>query len=61
MIVNDVSLNPTRTGFLEVLKKMGADISVENVRVSSNEEYGNVIVKSSRLKTLKLSQKSFLI
>lgn len=54
LIVNDVSLNPTRTGFLEVLKKMGADISIENVRVSSNEEYGNVIVKSSQLKNIKI-------
>ena len=54
LIIKDVSLNPTRTGFIEILKQMGANISFENVKVSSNEEYGNVIVKSSSLKNIKI-------
>jgi len=54
LIIKDVSLNPTRTGFIEILKQMGANISFENVKVSSNEEYGNLIVKSSSLKNIKI-------
>ena len=49
LLIKNVSLNPTRIGFIEVLKKMGADISFENIKTSSNEEYGDVIVKSSAL------------
>lgn len=52
--INNVSLNPTRTGFVEVLKKMGADIQFEEIKYSSNEPYGNVIVKSSQLKNIKI-------
>jgi 3-phosphoshikimate 1-carboxyvinyltransferase len=33
---------------------MGANISFENVKVSSNEEYGNVMVKFSSLKNIKI-------
>jgi len=52
--INNVSLNPTRTGFIELLKQMGANIRYEDVRYSSNEPYGNVIVKSSNLKNVKI-------
>lgn len=55
LIIKNVSLNPTRTGFIEVLKKMGADISFEDIKTSSNEEYGNVVVKSSSLKNIKIA------
>ena len=54
LIVKNVSLNPTRIGFINVLQKMGALISFEDIRISSNEEYGNVIVKSSQLKNIKI-------
>ena len=54
LIIKNVSLNPTRTGFIEVLKQMGANIFYEDIKTSSNEEYGNVIVKSSSLKNIKI-------
>lgn len=54
LIINSVSLNPTRIGFIEVLKEMGADISYEEIKYSSNEPYGNVVVKSSQLKNIKI-------
>jgi 3-phosphoshikimate 1-carboxyvinyltransferase len=57
LVIKDVSLNPTRTGFFEVLKKMGADISFEDIKVSSNEEYGNVVVRSSSLKNVSIDSK----
>jgi 3-phosphoshikimate 1-carboxyvinyltransferase len=54
LIIKNVSLNPTRTGFIEVLKQMGANIYYEDIRTLTNEEYGNVIVKSSSLKNIKI-------
>ena len=52
LLLKDVSLNPTRTGFIDVLKKMGANITFEDLKTSSNEDYGNVIVKTSQLKNI---------
>jgi 3-phosphoshikimate 1-carboxyvinyltransferase len=54
LIIKNVSLNPSRTGFIEVLKQMGANIFFEDIKTSSNEAYGNVIVKSSSLKNIKI-------
>lgn len=54
LIIKNVSLNTTRTGFIEVLKQMGANISFEDIKTSSNEEYGNVNVKSSSLKNIEI-------
>ncbi len=54
LLIKNVSLNPTRIGYLEVLKKMGANISFESIKTSSNEEYGDVIVKSSALSNIKI-------
>jgi 3-phosphoshikimate 1-carboxyvinyltransferase len=54
LIIKNVSLNPTRTGFIEVLKQMGANISFSDINTSSNEEYGDLIVKSSSLNNIKI-------
>ena len=54
LIIKNVSLNPTRTEFIEVLKQMGANISFSDIKTSSNEEYGDVIVKSSSLNNIKI-------
>ena len=54
LLLKDVSLNPTRIGFIEVLKKMGGQIIFEDIKSSSNEEYGNVIVKSSHLRNIEI-------
>jgi 3-phosphoshikimate 1-carboxyvinyltransferase len=45
-----VCLNPTRTAFLNVLKRMGADIILENIKASAGETVGDFIIKGSRLK-----------
>jgi len=54
LVIKNVSLNPTRTGFIEVLKQMGANIFFGDLKTSSNEEYGNVIVKTSQLRNIKI-------
>ena len=48
--VNGVLLNRRRTGLLETLQEMGADIGVENLRESGGESVGELRVRSSALK-----------
>ena len=40
--VRDVLLNPTRTGLLDTLREMGANVAVENERTSGGERIGDV-------------------
>jgi len=40
-------VNPTRTGFLEILKEMGAEISIESVHEMSGERVADVIVRTA--------------
>jgi 3-phosphoshikimate 1-carboxyvinyltransferase len=50
LTVEDVGLNPTRTGFLAVLRRMGADISTHDEGdVGSTEPRGNVTVSPADL------------
>ena len=48
--VINVGINPTRTGIIDVLKDMGADITLENVHTSAGETVANITVRSSSLK-----------
>lgn len=45
-----VCLNPTRTGALDVLRAMGADITITNERMESQEPVGDVTIRSAPLK-----------
>jgi len=47
--VEDVGLNPTRTGVLEVLAQMGADVHVRDQREAGGEPVGTVTARASRL------------
>lgn len=48
--VTNVGINPTRTGIIDVLKDMGADITLENVHTSAGETVADITVRSSSLK-----------
>ena len=48
--INNVGVNPTRTGIISVLHEMGANISVENKRVVCGEPVADIHVKYSKLK-----------
>ena len=48
--VTNVGIKPTRTGIIDVLKDMGADITLENVHTSAGETVANITVRSSSLK-----------
>jgi 3-phosphoshikimate 1-carboxyvinyltransferase len=49
LVLENVLLNATRTGILQVLKKMGADIRVEDIKISNGEKAGTLVIRNSRL------------
>ena len=58
--INGVGLNPTRTGFYQILKKGGASINFFKMKKENNENVGNILVRSSKLKPLKVSRKYYV-
>jgi len=49
IILKNVGLNPTRTGILDIVRNMGADIEILDKKMVSNEEVGDIKIKSSSL------------
>ncbi|MEM1426351.1 MAG: 3-phosphoshikimate 1-carboxyvinyltransferase [Cyanobacteria bacterium P01_H01_bin.130] len=50
LVVENVGINPTRTGVLEVLRDMGADLTLENERDAAGEPVADIRVRTSQLK-----------
>ncbi len=50
VLIRDVLINPTRTGFYETLAEMGAHIAFENERELNGEKVADLRVKSSVLR-----------
>lgn len=50
IILKNVGLNPTRTGIIDVMKSMGADLQLVASEKSAFEPYGDLLIKSSQLK-----------
>ncbi len=49
LLLQNVGLNPTRTGLLDILRSMGGDIEIENPRLSGAEPVGDLRVRASAL------------
>jgi 3-phosphoshikimate 1-carboxyvinyltransferase len=49
IVIENIMLNPTRTGLISTLIEMGGDIAIENRRLAGGEEVADLRVKSSRL------------
>jgi 3-phosphoshikimate 1-carboxyvinyltransferase len=49
-----VGINPTRTGLLDVLTEMGADIFIENRRKSGGEPVADITARHSRLRAVEV-------
>jgi len=49
IVIESVGINPTRTGVINILQNMGADISLENTRWFSQEPVADIRVRSSVL------------
>jgi 3-phosphoshikimate 1-carboxyvinyltransferase len=60
IIVRNIGLNPTRTGFLDVLKQMGGQIEIENRRTIGGEEIGDVTVKNSQMRSVNVLRGSLI-
>lgn len=56
----NVGLNPTRIGFYQLLKKYGANIKFNNVKKRNNEIFGDLEIKHSKLKPLKVSKEYYV-
>ena len=55
VILQNVGLNPTRTGILEVCRAMGADIEILNQTIKAGEPVGDIRIKYSSLKACNIS------
>lgn len=49
ILISNVGINPTRTGVIDILQAMGADIVLENARTLGEEPVADVRVRSSKL------------
>ncbi len=49
LTLKDVGMNPTRTGIIDVLRKMGADLTIINERGNGEEPVADIVVKSASL------------
>jgi 3-phosphoshikimate 1-carboxyvinyltransferase len=54
LTIKNVNVNPTRDGLIEVLQKMGADISLSSLKDASGEPVADITVKYSKLKAVNL-------
>ncbi len=56
VIIKNVGLNKTRSGLIEILLSMGADIKIANKKIQCNEEVGDIQISSSELKGVKVPE-----
>ncbi len=54
IIIENVGINPTRTGIIDALKSMGGYVEILNERKSGGELVGDIEVKTSKLKATTL-------
>jgi len=60
IIIKNVGLNSTRTGFYQLLKKQKAKIKFSNLKKINNEPRGDIIVKSTKMKPINASKKYYV-
>lgn len=56
LTLTHVGINPTRTGVLDILKLMGADITLENEREVGGEPVADIRVRSAKLKGIQIPE-----
>ncbi|MBQ3124090.1 MAG: 3-phosphoshikimate 1-carboxyvinyltransferase [Clostridia bacterium] len=54
IVIRNVGMNPTRTGIIDVLLDMGADLEIFNERVATGEPVADIRVRSSKLHGVKI-------
>ena len=53
--IENVGLNPSRMGFIDALKRMGADIKLSNLQMQNKEPSGEIEARSSELSGIEVS------
>ena len=48
LIIRDVNINPSRDGIIKILKKMGAKIHYDNIKIYKGEKIADIHVSSSK-------------
>ena len=54
LCIQDVGVNPTRTGLLDVLERMGAEVRRERLRLAAGEPVADLVVRGSRLRGVRV-------
>jgi 3-phosphoshikimate 1-carboxyvinyltransferase len=60
IVIRKTGVNPTRTGLLDILSKMGADISLKNRDEVSGEPVADIYIKHSRLSGIEVEEDMIL-
>lgn len=55
IVLKNVGLNKTRTGIIDVLKQMGANLEIKEVDAKDGEPYGDLTISTSSLKGIEIS------
>ncbi|TVQ37331.1 MAG: 3-phosphoshikimate 1-carboxyvinyltransferase [Geminicoccaceae bacterium] len=54
VVIRQIGMNPTRTGLIEVLQLMGADIALENAANLAGEAVADLVVRGSALRGIEV-------
>ena len=55
LLIRGVGVNPTRTGIIDILRKMGGSVELVDEREECGEPVADILVRSSRLKGVEIS------
>lgn len=55
LLIRNVGVNPTRTGIIDVLLSMGADISLEKIREEAGEPVADIRVRYRKLRSAQIA------
>lgn len=56
LVLEHVGINPTRTGVIDILKLMGADLTLENQREVGGEPVADIRVRAAKLKGIDIPE-----
>jgi 3-phosphoshikimate 1-carboxyvinyltransferase len=54
LVIEGTGINPTRTGFLDVLRAMGADVILQNEHTAGGEPVADLVVRTSALQSVEV-------
>lgn len=56
LVIENIGVNPTRTGIIDVFKEMGANIELENKKTICGEEIADIHIKHSELRGVNIGE-----